>query len=632
MKRIRRERGSTFVTAFMLMTLLAAGVAAYVSSATQSLRTSRQQSVEIQMTHLCEAGVQRVLRDLWRPFKVAQSFTDIDTRTAGSGTGSPTVSMAGEVTGIGRYAAGVISATAPNNDPFLRRVVVRSVAWIDSNGNGQLDAGETQKIVDVVANYQLLRSKVFDYAYFVNNYGWMDGFQPTWMYVNGDMRANGNFDFLNGSPTVNGSVYASQNQKLVPAAPGLLNQRPLKQTNDAYHTDWGSGGTGQPTFDNQRRRRPSYRSSVHGTKGSAEYELWRPYIFESGASIVNGTIDGAVAGDVTGIRAWARTALANQGTSTMLDTASTKEVIMPNLSDLNYYQQLSQSWTDTKATFRDGTANPHYGQGAWLEVWNSNTNSYQRITTDGNFNGSAVLVGTSTRPIRIHGPVTFSQDVLIKGHVEGQGTIYTGRNVHVVGSIVYTNKPDFRTDNLATFEQTDKRDMLGLAARGSVIFGNTNAFTNTVLQYMRPPFTRQRYDEDGNLLPAYNGTVADETGTLRYKTVLGDTIMGQVAEQVIQIDAVIYTNFVGGGHIGGGGQTVLFNGSLICKDEAIVVWSLPLVMNYDVRIKERGPNDPGLIDLVLPRSPAILRSTWQDRGFYFNGANYPNQGANQSAD
>jgi len=40
-------------------------------------------------------------------------------------------------------------------------------------------------------------------------------------------------------------------------------------------------------------------------------------------------------------------------------------------------------------------------------------------------------------------------------------------------------------------------------------------------------------------------------------------------------------------------------------------------MNYDSRIREREITQTPLIDLQLPRSPVMLRSTWQDRGFLF---------------
>lgn len=47
---------------------------------------------------------------------------------------------------------------------------------------------------------------VFDYSYFINNWGWLYGSGIT---SNGDIRSNGRFDFQ-GGPTVNGDVYAGQ--------------------------------------------------------------------------------------------------------------------------------------------------------------------------------------------------------------------------------------------------------------------------------------------------------------------------------------------------------------------------------------------------------------------------------------
>jgi hypothetical protein len=92
-----------------------------------------------------------------------------------------------------------------------------------------------------------------------------------------------------------------------------------------------------------------------------------------------------------------------------------------------------------------------------------------------------------------------------------------------------------------------------------------------------------------------------------------------MSESVNTIDAVLYTNFVGGGNIGTGGGGVQFNGTIISKDEAMVVFSLPMKMNYDNRIRERSSTQKPLIDIVLPRSPTLFRSTWQDRGFGTGG-------------
>jgi hypothetical protein len=93
--------------------------------------------------------------------------------------------------------------------------------------------------------------------------------------------------------------------------------------------------------------------------------------------------------------------------------------------------------------------------------------------------------------------------------------------------------------------------------------------------------------------------------------------MNSIAEGVNQIDAIIYTNFVGGGNIGTAGGGVVMNGTIISRDEAMVTWSLPVIMNYDNRIRERSVTRTPLIDLNLPRSPVMMRSTWQDRGITY---------------
>lgn len=614
-KRDKRQRGSAMVAVLILLGSVAVAGTTYLGSASEQVRASRRNAASVQTSNLCEAGIQSTLRQFWREFKISQTFTSMDSICTGATEASPRGSVTGSVGSVGRFSAGVVRFEQPGTDTYTRHVLVRAVGWIDSDGDGVVDPSEPVKVIDVNSTFQLSRSQVFDYTYFVNNYGWMDGFNSSNLIINGDMRANGNFAFLNGSPTVNGMVIATANEKLSPASAGTLTGLPVKVSNNTYQTSHTAG----TNADNELRWRQAYNSTIHGARGSATYEQWRDIIFDSEAQISNGRLSGSFLADSAGLRSWDRQTSGTAGTVTQIDTQPSEEVIMPDLSELGTYQTLSQNYVDTKATYADGTANPFAGQGAWIEVWNSSTNSYQRITTNGVFSGSAVLVGTSTRPIRIHGPVTFSHDVLIKGNITGQGTVYAGRNVHIIGSIRYNTKPNFKGNSPTSIDNAnEKADMLGLAARGSVIMGNTNNFTNTYpLQYMTPPFTKGRWDLNGNWIPPFNANDIDYTGTRRYKTVLGDTLMGQVAEGINQIDAVLYTNFVGGGNIGTGGGGVIFNGSIISKDEAMVVYSLPMRMNYDTRIKERSMSQRPLIDIQLPRSPVLLRSTWQDRGFSY---------------
>ena len=84
------------------------------------------------------------------------------------------------------------------------------------------------------------RSKVFDYAYFVNNYGWFEGNTIT---ANGAVRANGDMS-LSQSPKVNGDVYAAVNEEL-----GVL----------------GNITNGQGEMDDKN----TYRSASYGTSNRA---------------------------------------------------------------------------------------------------------------------------------------------------------------------------------------------------------------------------------------------------------------------------------------------------------------------------------------------------------------------------
>lgn len=165
----------------------------------------------------------------------------------------------------------------------------------------------------------------------------------------------------------------------------------------------------------------------------------------------------------------------------------------------------------------------------------------------------------------------------------------------------------------------EKKDILGLAASQSIIMGDTTAFGSYPLNYMTPPFTKPRYDDNGNLIPAYDATKTDSWGIKKYQSILesgstGAAYKAAASGGVNQIDAVLYTNFVGGGNVGTSGGGMTLNGTIIAKDEAIVTWSLPIRMNYDHRIKERSLNQKPLIDIDLPRSPTLIRDSWQDRG------------------
>lgn len=643
-----KQRGVALLVTFGLMMIITIAATSYIDRATMAIRLARHNTKEVQTTHLCDAGVQAVMLQLWRPFKQSQIFVDMDTNLIGATEAVPKGSQAGQLQSVGRYASGVVSYWTPNGDTYSRMVKIRSIGWIDDNNNSIADAGEARKTVEVIAEFRLARSRVFDYTYFINNYGWMSGFSPTSLIVNGDMRSNANFDFISGSGTINGSVVASMNEKLLPAAAGLVNATPLKMSDSTYATTFNNVSTPHRT-----RMRQPYDPAKHGAIGSADFEKWRDLVFFSEAQIANNRIFGAAIEDSNGSRNWINTS--GTSTETMLDSRPTEEIIMPDLRDFGNPTDVadeggkrfarSKAYTDDKATYADGTANPNFSgnagsqleflspgvpnvnyKGAYVDVWDATLNSgagaYKRVSSNGVVSGSALLIGTDSKPIRIHGPVAINGDVAVSGTVQGQGTLYAKRNIHIIGSFKYKNPPNFTGSNMNTIEAAaEKADFVGLAASQSIIMGDTTAFGTNPLQYMTPPFTKGRLDDNGNVIPAYNANEIDGWGIKKYQSILQFDNATKVAYKaaaaggVNQIDAVLYTNFVGGGNVGTSGGGMTLNGTIISRDEAIVTWSLPIRMNYDNRIREREVTKQPLIDLDLPRSPTILRSTWQDKGF-----------------
>ena len=616
MRTRKRQQGSTLVTTLIMGGLSIITATAYLELATQDLRSASARLRETATTNLAEAGLNAGMQQLWREFKIAQRFTSFDSLLVGASIASPRRPMNGVLGGVGNYTVSVVGYTTV--DSFTRRLTLRSVGWQDRNGNGQLDANEPRSVIDQTFDLSLSRSQVFDYAYFVNNYGWFYGFSNEQLVMNGDTRSNGDVEFQYGSggpPVFNGSVIASPNEKLSPQAEGRVilpggTQAPRQWDNTTYTTRQAS----DPMM------RQAYNSILHGTFGSSTFNLWRDYLYNQHGQMVNGQPFGSVLSDVNGTRRF---------NGTVLDNRPSSELVLPDLNDLNYYINLSQNWRNPKQTFGDGLPNPQYNQQAYVEVWNPQQNRYVRY--NGVINGSIALVGYQNRPIRIHGPVTITQDVVIRGYIEGQGTLYAGRNVHVVGDIIYKNPPDSRGSVLDTIlNLNERRDALGLAARGSIMMGNTKQFSNPYpLRYMTPPFTRGRYDENGNWIPPFDAMQTDSTGRRRFQSAFGDAGQNEIerlSQQIdinqdgavdtdergiSRIDAVMFTNFVGGGNLATDGRGLTINGTIIAKDEAMVLYSLPLRFNYDWRIRERSLDDNPLINIELPRVSTVRRVAWQ---------------------
>ncbi len=624
-----------------VMGLVILSVTSFIDQSTSAIRQARHSNAEARAMQLCESGYQHLMHVHYGNFAASQSLTTIDSAFFGASPTSPRGTVAGMMDDVGNYSTGVIGIVTPPSQQNARIVTIRTVGWIDQDKSGTLNSGDPQKTIDYVVKIELARSQVFDYARFINNYSWVKGFNRWNMIVNGDWRVNGDFDILNGELTLNGSLYAAPNTDLDPPSAGTISSYPWKDDNWNYNSKVTGASYGS-------RMRQQYDPAIHGAYGTPEFERWRDLLFFTEATVVNGRTFGAVLGDSNGVKG--RITQWDRVSHRVLDTASTSKIEMPDLRDFGSPtdpaneagQQFAKSkaWRNEKATFLDGTPNPNYSgsptsaneflspgvpnpnySGAFVDVWDTTTNQYRRVSSNGVVPNSALLVGTSSHPIRVHGPVTIEGDVAIAGVVEGQGTLYTTRTVHILADVTYKNAPDFRGNNIDAIEaQGERADALGLCARGSVMVGKSTDFDPDTINHMKPPFTKARKLPDGTILPAFDGSDLDGYGIRKYESLLqhdpatAATYAALAANGVSRIDGVVYTNNMFGGEVGWDYNGFTVNGSVIAKDEAITAWSHPVIMNYDQRIRDRGTGGP-LIDIELPRGPRFSKRLWQDRGF-----------------
>ncbi len=498
------------------------------------------------------------------------------------------------------------------------------------------------------------QSQVFNYAYFVNNYGWMNGSSIT---INGDLRANG--DVSLSASTVNGFVYAAENDEVGATGKVTLKSSPKIKNISGYRS--AAGSTARPDVDD------------YNTPGAYDAPVATGTItlprFNADGILLSGTV-GASSGKP----------IANQ---------NAQPIPMPFVSELSDYVAFAEerdgslqypavSYTDSAGktrTIPGGSFNSHY-----LGTGPSGDSSLAD-------NGALVLVGTQSNPIRINGPVVVDNDVIIKGYVSGQGTIYCGRNIHIIGDVKYKNAPSWGhpdANDDAVAESNMNKDLFGLIAKGNIVVGDctSDSWMNSVKNYINggsssvvekyacdssdadigypevfqgnyvaqeyvaghgvnnsgyfpkvvPKMetyttTEQQYnpwtrrwetvtvnreravvDENGN-------TVFDNyTGRKYYQTVCDDSIISSLKDSagIGQIDAVLYNNHGIFGTPGKSGVKFNLNGALVCRDEALIFSGSGINFNWDMRLMPK-PGNGAVERLGLPVGPqAPYTVSWQE--------------------
>lgn len=614
----RRRSPDGFVLIFSLVValcsgLILAGTLGYVSyAARQSAAAAAQSSCRL----AAMSAIEKVKDDVYRAFKARNGnrsvlgvrvydwFTTSWSATA-IGSGGYRVDFDESLNPLRAQMQGftdirVRLRSAPVNNGSRAEVTFFATAS-RMTGNGiPVSVTLAERV-----SFGVDRSKVFDYAYFVNNYGWFEGSTIT---ANGAVRANGDMS-LSQSPKVNGDVYAAVNEEL-----GVL----------------GNITNGQGEMD----PKGTYLGMQYGTSNRA-----RPLQREAD--------DGGYNAPDT-VTAVDRAARLHGNLAEGLD--------MPWISGLNDYIEYGK---ELKSWLRQGgkyyinnasSGDPNYGY-------------YQGTGPSGDptlpDNRALVLEGTQSNPIEIHGPVVVSNDVVIKGVVTGQGTIYSSRNIHIVGNIQYKDAPSWANKEAAAGNGNSQKDLLCLAAKGNIVMGDctSSSWLDTTLKrvltqqpYVQPYACAQADDGswidgdigypkagktkfEGNYTAADGGSKVVETPVYRqewngrrwqnvldhydysagtgrryYDSVVAPTEISKRASSITQIDAVLYNNH---GIFGKLGQCTI-NGSLVCRNEGLI-FSGKLFLNWDYRLYSGSPENVmnQLVGMPLGTGKPIVLS-WQE--------------------
>jgi hypothetical protein len=449
--------------------------------------------------------------------------------------------------------------------------------------------GSTFSVSEVV-RYELNRSHVFDYGYFVNNFGWLYGNTIT---TTGDIRANGNFAFKYG-PNVYGDTYAAVNPDL--GANGEITGVPDEFSLASYltHNDggWLSARPGSPTAIPAEGEDVEYWDM--GYNGD-------PQLFEELEPL-----EMPYLGNWNGYKTLA------------IEEGGSLVYPVTELSGTGGYT-LSETITTNVAAVYDGVGPDGVAE-----------------TAD---DGCLVLVGTYDNPIVINGPVVVEKDLIIKGYFTGQGTIYVGRNTHIAGDLIAKNPPVWNkpdTTPEATAEANRDKDLLALAAKGNTVMGDYTDTTwlRNITPYIRPngPFctpyetdetdAMNGYDSDDDPSNGFefNGDYRREDGgkylyresdgweadRKYYQSSINPSRFQAYVQSSLlsHVDAVLYNNHVLTGYIG----STEFNGAIISRNEAIN-FTGSIMINWDIRLGSTS-EDAIDMDLYLPVSLSAPRTRY----------------------
>lgn len=467
MKKTNFRSGSALITVLVLTgtsLIVLGGVLGYVSQATRMTsyyesksicRLAAQSEIEVAKAAInrqFEFSLNRAARIVGGDAMGVTSVSSYDWFDAYDGS-TGTKRTIGKVVGT-KDATLTLAETVTNNGCIVKVRIGRvehtageqwaNVTLVAEATRAGRGGATCKSVIEETIRFAQQRSQVFNNAYFVNNFGWFEGGNTT--FVNGDIRSNGNMK-LDAAVIINGHVYAARNDTL--------------GSGDVYGLIYGKNGAASMGDMHDLAK---YRSSstAYGTANRA-----RPLELDP--------ITG-------GINKGGYSAPENANTSaksSRLHPNQEFSVEMPYIGDLSSNDSDYRAWAQELHDADPNMSTIKKGGQTLVSVYydGAGPSGEEYFYTAGGTKvqapdyGAKVLVGTAAEPIEINGPVIIPNDVIIKGYVTGQGTIYSGRNIHIIGDIKYKNPPSW--NNRSTSGTNNKtKDLIGLMAKGNIVLGD----------------------------------------------------------------------------------------------------------------------------------------------------------------
>ena len=199
------RRGSVLVSTLIILLGLFGLLFATVVVSTTEVTESRTSLDEVRAKYLAEAGFEHGMLFLGEAAKKTAAYQPIGGLAALFPGGEAITPYVGEPVLDGAARVGAFSVSMAIVEQTLTSITIdiESTGYLpDAPGDPAPGARTSQwQSLRATVQFRLAPSEVFDYAYFINNWGWFYG---STIEAYGNVRSNGQFDVAGYSPLIEG--------------------------------------------------------------------------------------------------------------------------------------------------------------------------------------------------------------------------------------------------------------------------------------------------------------------------------------------------------------------------------------------------------------------------------------------